>query len=71
MIYKYSPEFYEALKDNAAEGNRSKQWLIDNIDIEAYKKEAIPIMQRLIDRYRQTYDSVELNALRNKAIKRS
>lgn len=69
LIYKYSPEFYEALKDNAAEGNRSKQWLIDNIDIEAYKKEAIPIMQRLIDRYRQTYDSVELNALRNKAIK--
>jgi len=68
LIYKYQREFYNQMRDNAAEGNRSKQWLFDNVDIEAYKKEAIPIMQREIERHKSLYATEDLRSLRDKAI---
>tara|TARA_R110002012_G_scaffold155672_4_gene316544 strand:+ start:1720 stop:6597 length:4878 start_codon:yes stop_codon:yes gene_type:complete len=68
LIYKYQREFYDKMKDNAAEGNRSKQWIFENVDIEAYKKEAIPLMQRDIAKYNSLYATEDLQNLREKAI---
>ncbi len=46
LIYKYKKDFFEQVDENVKAGN--KQWLLDNIDIEAYKKEASAILERQI-----------------------
>jgi len=38
LIYKYKKDFFEQVDENVKAGN--KQWLLDNIDVEASKKEA-------------------------------
>ena len=63
LIYKYSRDFYDAIDQNAEEGNRSKQFLQESIDIQAYKKEANAILKREIDKYNKLYDD---ESLRNK-----
>lgn len=59
LIYKYDKAFYTGLKDNALEVNRNKQWLYDNVDIEAYKKEANELMNKNIAHIKSKYSSNE------------
>ena len=65
LIYKYSRDFYDAIDQNAEEGNRSKKFLQESIDVQAYRKEADAILQREIDKYNKLYDD---ESLRNKLI---
>jgi hypothetical protein len=55
LIYKYNKDFYTAVDQNAESGYRSKAWLKDNIDIEAYKKEALQKMNENIRYYERRY----------------
>jgi len=59
LIQRYRPEFFTEAKDNAklaeeakttAELNVARQWLKDNIDIAAYKKEAAVKMEKELAR---------------------
>ena len=59
LIYKYSPEFREGVKNNALEDNRSKQWLKDNIDVEAYSKEANALLEKRVDQINKDYANNE------------
>ena len=59
LIYKYSPEFEEGVKNNALEENRNKQWLKDNIDVEAYSKEANELLQKRINQLNKDYANNE------------
>ena len=54
LIYKYDRRFFDEAKSNAAEGRRSKKWLNENIDIDAYKKESNDILKERIRRLEQT-----------------
>ena len=47
LIYKYSRDFYDAIDQNAEEGNRSKKFLQESIDVQAYRKEAEAISAEL------------------------
>ena len=46
LIYKYKKDFFEQIDENAKTGD--KEWLMANIDIEAYRKEAAAILERQI-----------------------
>jgi hypothetical protein len=46
LIYKYKKDFFEQIDENAK--TKDKEWLMANIDIEAYKKEAAAILERQI-----------------------
>lgn len=46
LIYKYNKDFFEQVEENAKAGN--KEWLMENIDVEAYRKEAAAILERQI-----------------------
>lgn len=59
LIYKYSPEFREGVKNNALEENRSKQWLKDNIDVAAYSKEANELLKKRVDQINKDYANNE------------
>lgn len=48
LIYKYKKEFYEAVKDLSGEKG-DRQWLMDNINIEEYQKEALEEMNSQIE----------------------
>lgn len=48
LIYKYSKDFLKVVDEKATDGGDIK-WLKDNIDIDAYKKEASEVMKRRID----------------------
>jgi len=65
LIYKYSRDFYDAIDQNAEEGNRSKKFLQESIDIAGYKKEANELLKREIDKYNKLYDD---EALRDRLI---
>lgn len=56
LIYKYSKEFYDQIKANAAEDKRSVQWIKDNVDVEVYWKEASELMNSRIEKLERTYD---------------
>ena len=47
LIKKFNSDFYEQVDEKAAAGG-DKTWLADNIDIEAYKKEANAILEKQI-----------------------
>ena len=66
LIYKYSKEFFDKVKELAAVGG-DKTWLLNNIDVEAYKEEAYLIMNDRIERIERVYDENE--ELRDKLIK--
>jgi hypothetical protein len=55
LIYKFDKAFFEGVNNNAIEGNRDKNWLTENIDIEAYKKEAKELLDKKIDRIKKLY----------------
>ena len=59
LIYKYSPEFGDGVRDNALEENRSKQWLKDNIDVTAYLKEASALLEKRVDQINKDYANNE------------
>jgi hypothetical protein len=56
LIYRYNKAFFDGVDNNALEGNRSKKWLTENIDIEAYKKEAGELLRKKIERIEKLYD---------------
>jgi hypothetical protein len=64
LIYKYSDKFYKDVDKNAIDEN--KEWLLDNINVEEYKKEALKIMNDRISRINKIYDDNE--DLRDKLI---
>jgi hypothetical protein len=55
LIYKYSKEFYDAVDQNAQSEFRSKSWLENNIDVDAYMEEAIQKMNENISYYERRY----------------
>jgi KaiC/GvpD/RAD55 family RecA-like ATPase len=59
LIYKYSTEFGDGVRDNALEENRSKQWLKENIDVAAYYKEANALLEKRIDQINKDYANNE------------
>ena len=59
LIYKYSPEFGDGVRDNALEENRSKEWLKDNIDVTAYLKEASALLEKRVDQINKDYANNE------------
>lgn len=59
LIYRYSKDFYDLLKANAEEGQRSKKVIKDNIDVEAYKKKAKEILEGRITRLNFMYKDDE------------
>ena len=59
LIYKYSPEFRDGVKNNSLEDNRSKQWLKDNIDVEAYLKEADALLEKRVAQIEKDYANNE------------
>ena len=44
LIYKYKKDFFEQVDENAKTGD--KDWLMANIDVEAYRKEAAAILRK-------------------------
>lgn len=50
LISRFSKDFYKDLEENSLEGNRSKRWLADNVDLEAYSIEAKAILDESIRR---------------------
>jgi hypothetical protein len=59
LIYKYNPEFRDGVKNNSLEDNRSKKWLKDNIDVEAYLKEADALLEKRIAQIEKDYANNE------------
>jgi len=59
LIYKYNPEFRDGVKNNSLEDNRSKKWLKDNIDVEAYLKEADALLEKRITQIEKDYANNE------------
>ena len=55
LIYRFSKEFFDTVDSKAAEGG-DKAWLLDNIDVDAYKEEANKIMEEKIARIERLYD---------------
>ena len=45
LVKKFDSDFYEQVDEKAAAGG-DRQWLTDNIDIEAYKKEASALLEK-------------------------
>jgi len=60
LIYKYQRKFFDDVDNNALEGNRSKKWLMENIDVEGYKKEAGKLLTEKIKRIERLYDDPEV-----------
>lgn len=52
LIYKYKREFFDIIAQKKEEGG-DKKWLMENIDIEAYKKEAKAKMDENIEKIRK------------------
>ena len=55
LIYRFKKEFFEGVDNNALEGARDKKWLMDNIDVEAYKKEAKELLDKKIERIKKLH----------------
>lgn len=55
MIYKFEKAFFEGVDNNALEGARDKKWLMENIDVEAYKKDAKELLDKKIARFEKLY----------------
>jgi hypothetical protein len=56
LIYKFKKEFFEGVDNNALEGNHDKNWLLNNIDVDAYRKEAKELLDKKIERIKKLYD---------------
>ena len=61
LIYKYDPKFREGIKNNALEGQRNIKWIRENVDVSAYEKEVVPLMQERIAQIKKDHaDNEEL-----------
>lgn len=61
LVLRYDKKFYEGVKENAKEGNHSRKWIMENIDLTKYNAEASRVLNKKIQRYRHRYgDNVEL-----------
>jgi hypothetical protein len=49
LVYKYKKEFFDLVKEKKEEGG-DKKWLLENINVEEYKKEAEAKMKENIER---------------------
>lgn len=49
LIYKYSKEFFDKVEENATKGG-DMEWLLNNIDVEAYKAEANALLEKQLDK---------------------
>lgn len=56
LIYKFDKKFFNEVDNNALEGNHDKNWLMANIDVEAYKKEASELLNKKIERIQKLHD---------------
>jgi hypothetical protein len=54
LIRKFSKQFYEEVSARALEGG-DKEWIRANVDMEAYKEEALQVIQTRIDRIKADY----------------
>jgi hypothetical protein len=52
LIYKYKKEFYDIMKEKKEAGG-SKKWLLDNINVDEYKEEALAKMNENIERLKK------------------
>ncbi len=59
LVKKFDSDFYEQVDEKAAAGG-DKQWLADNIDIEAYKKEANALLEKQLKR-KITYEILKIS----------
>lgn len=59
LIYKFDKAFFDGVDNNALEGARSKTWLMENIDVDAYRKEAKELLDKKIERIKKLYDEDE------------
>ena len=56
LIYKFDKKFYEGVDNNALEGARDKNWILNNIDVDAYRKEAKELLDKKIERIKKLHD---------------
>lgn len=56
LIYKFDKKFFEQVDNNALEGFRDKNWLMQNIDIDGYRKEAKELLEKKIERIKKLHD---------------
>jgi transcriptional regulator with XRE-family HTH domain len=59
LIYKYKKDFYTGVDDNAIEGKQEKSWLLKNINLDEYKKEALEMMNKRIKSINSLYSENE------------
>jgi hypothetical protein len=52
LIYKYKKEFFDTMKEKKEAGG-SKKWLFENVDIDAYREEALAKMNENIERLKK------------------
>jgi len=63
LIRKYKKEFYDEVDKNALEENQDKNWLLQNINVEEYKKEAEEVLKKRLDKIKKDHkDDDELRA---------
>ena len=60
LIYKYQKDFYDSVQRNSEEGARSKKWLSENIDVQAYIKESKVKLAERIARINKSYPDGQL-----------
>lgn len=56
LIRKFDKKFFEGVDNNALEGFRDKRWLMDNIDMDGYRKEAGELLKKKIERIKKLHD---------------
>ena len=56
LIYKFDKKFFDEVDNNSLEGYRDKKWIMDNIDVDAYRKEAKELLDKKIARIKKLYD---------------
>jgi len=55
LIRKYKQDFYDQVDKNALEENQDKNWLLENINVEEYKKEAEEVLKKRLDKIRKDH----------------
>lgn len=55
LIYQFDKKFYDAIDDNALEDKRDLDWLKDQIDLTAYKKEAEELLAKRSTHFEALY----------------
>ena len=56
LIYKFDRKFFDEVDNNALEGFRDKNWILNNIDVDAYRKEAKELLDKKIERIKKLHD---------------